>query len=59
MERFEGVVWAGDVRVEKVAICEMGAVDVDVVGGEGEEGQGEGVVVVDKVYKEVASVELP
>ncbi len=40
--------WARDVRVEKVAICEMGAKEV-VVGGE----------VVDMVYREVASVGLP
>lgn len=41
--------WARDVRIEKVAICEMGAGDVL-----GEEGR-----VVDQVYKEVASVGLP
>lgn len=38
------------VRIEKVAICEMGARDVL----EGEDGR-----VVDQVYKEIASVELP
>ena len=41
--------WAEGVRVEKVAICEMGAKKV-----ENEEGK-----VVDEAYKEVASVELP
>lgn len=44
--------WVEDVRIEKVAICEMGARDVL-------EGEGEGVVVVDQVYREIASVELP
>lgn len=37
-----------DVRIEKVSICEMGA--RDVLEGDG---------VVDQVYKEIASVELP
>ena len=41
-----------DARVDKVAICEMGAKDVV---GEGKEGG----VVVDQVYREIASVELP
>lgn len=50
----DDAVWADDVRVEKVAICEMGARDVR------EEGEGEGDGrVVDQVYKEIASVELP
>lgn len=49
-------VWAADVRVEKVAICEMGAKDVREEGDR--EGEGDGRVV-DQVYKEIASVELP
>ncbi|KAF6221554.1 hypothetical protein HO133_002410 [Letharia lupina] len=50
--RYAGARWATDVRVERVAICEMGARDVGVgVGGEEE--------VLDQAYKEVASVELP
>lgn len=48
--RYQDVEWATDVRIEKVAICEMGA--KDVVGEE--EGK-----VVDQVYREIASVELP
>ncbi len=44
--------WARDVRIEKVAICEMGAVDV-------RSGEGEGGGVVDQVYREIASVGLP
>lgn len=39
--------WAQDVTVDRVAICEMGAKEVK----DGEE-------VVDKVYREVASVPL-
>ena len=35
MQMFRDEVWMRDVRVEKVAICEMGA--VDVLGEEGEE----------------------
>ncbi|CAF9942706.1 MAG: hypothetical protein ALECFALPRED_009924 [Alectoria fallacina] len=53
IERYRDVVWASDVRIEKVAICEMGA--KDVLGGE----DSGGVVVVDQVYREIASVELP
>lgn len=49
-------VWAADVMVEKVAICEMGARDVREEGDR--EGEGDGRVV-DQVYKEIASVELP
>ncbi|CAD6581347.1 MAG: hypothetical protein ASARMPREDX12_000440 [Alectoria sarmentosa] len=56
IERYRDVVWASDVRIEKVAICEMGA--KDVLGGEEEDGGG-GVEVVDQVYREIASVELP
>ena len=49
IERFKGWEWARDVRIERVAICEMGARDI----------VGEGGRVVDQVYREVASVELP
>lgn len=48
IERYRDVEWAADVRIEKVEICKMGASDV-VEGGR----------VVDKVYEEIASVELP
>ena len=67
LERWRGEVWARDVRVEKVAICEMGAREVRV-GDDGDAGEGEGEgggerkgkgEVVDAVYKEIASVELP
>lgn len=62
LDRWQGEVWARDVRVEKVAICEMGAREVRVGdAGEGEGGgerKGEGEVV-DAVYREIASVELP
>lgn len=51
----DDAVWADNVRLEKVAICEMGAKDVRE-GEEEEEGNGR---VVDQVYKEIASVELP
>ncbi|CAF9922121.1 hypothetical protein IMSHALPRED_005349 [Imshaugia aleurites] len=50
IERYKDVEWARDVRIEKVAVCEMGARVVGV-----EEGGGG----VDQVYREVASVELP
>ncbi|PNS17016.1 hypothetical protein CAC42_4980 [Sphaceloma murrayae] len=46
MERYGEHVWARDVVVDKVAICEMGAKDVVDERGE----------VVDQVYREVASV---
>ena len=65
LERWQGEVWARDVRVEKVAICEMGAREVRV-GDDGDAGEGEGGreekedgEVVDAVYREIASVELP
>ncbi|KAL9066367.1 MAG: hypothetical protein Q9161_007586 [Pseudevernia consocians] len=48
IERYKDVEWARDVRIEKVAICEMGAEDVLSEGR-----------VVDQVYREIASVELP
>lgn len=48
MERYRDVEWARDVRIEKVAICEMGARDVLSEAR-----------VVDQVYREIASVELP
>lgn len=53
----DDAVWADNVRLEKVAICEMGAKDVREGEEEGEE-EGNGRVV-DQVYKEIASVELP
>lgn len=46
--RYEGFEWAKDVRIEKVAICEMGVKDVL-----------EGGKVVGQEYMEVASVALP
>lgn len=49
IERWGETTWAEDVRVEKVAICEMGA--KKVLDDDGK--------VVDEVYKEVASVDLP
>ena len=49
IETWGETTWAEDVRVEKVAICEMGA--KKVVDGEAR--------LVDEVYTEVASVELP
>lgn len=54
----DDAVWADNVRVEKVAICEMGWRPDRVVERGGGEGEGEGRVV-DQVYKEIASVELP
>ena len=49
IERWGETTWAEDIRVEKVAVCEMGAKKV-----ENEEGK-----VIDEVYKELASVDLP
>ena len=49
IEKFGETTWAKDVRLEKVAICEMGAEKV-----KDKEGN-----VVDEVYKEIASVLLP
>ncbi len=46
--RYKDYEWAKDVRIERVAICEMGAKKIT-----------EGEVVVDQVYTEVASVQLP
>ena len=46
--QFEGFVWASDIRIEKVAICKMGA--IKVVGADGE--------VAGEEYEEVASVAL-
>ena len=48
IERYQDFEWAKDFRIEKVAICEMGAKLVM-----------EGEVLVDQVYTEVASVPLP
>lgn len=48
IERYRDYEWVRDMRIERVAICEMGAKKVL-----------EGEVVVDQVYTEVASVELP
>lgn len=47
IERYREHIWARDVTVDRVAICEMGAKEVK-----------EGEDVVDKVYREVASVPL-
>ena len=33
VERYEGVVWAEGVRVERVVVCRMGAVEVEGDGG--------------------------
>ena len=60
IDRYEDMVWMEGVRVEKVAICEMGAKDV-VVEEEGES-VGNGLKeprIVQQEYKEIASVELP
>ena len=48
IEKYKDFEWAKDIRVERVAICEMGAKKII-----------EGDVVVDEVYTEVASVPLP
>ena len=48
IERYEGYEWVKDMKIDRVAICEMGAKKVV----EGEE-------VVDQVYTEVVSVPLP
>ncbi len=48
MEKYGEYEWVKDMRIERVAICEMGAKKVL-----------EGEVVVDQVYTEVASVLLP
>ena len=47
--RFQDFVWAEEVQLEKVAICEMGAQKVEDEKGE----------VVDEHYKEIASRQLP
>ncbi|KAF2433962.1 hypothetical protein EJ08DRAFT_646851 [Tothia fuscella] len=49
IEKFRDVVWAEGVRVERVAICKMGAKKI----------LGEGGVVVGEEYEEVAVVEMP
>lgn len=49
LEKWGETTWAEGVKLEKVAICEMGAKKV-----KNEEGK-----VVDEVYQEVASLELP
>src|SRR6266480_108012 len=49
LEQFKDFVWARDFRVEKVAICKMGA--KKILGQRGE--------VVGEEYEEVAHVELP
>ena len=48
IEKYKDFEWAKDFRIEKVAICEMGAKRIV-----------EGDEVVDQVYTEVASVPLP
>ena len=60
IDRYEHMVWMEGVRIEKVAICEMGAKDVV------EEEEGESVGndpneprIAQQEYKEIASVELP
>jgi len=47
LERWGDAVWVEGMRVERVAICEMGVRKIEGLAG-GEEG-----------YKEVAGVELP
>lgn len=49
IEKWGDTTWAEDVRVEKVAICEMGAKKVKDETGS----------VIDEVYTEIASVALP
>lgn len=49
VKEYKDHVWADEVRLERIAICEMGAEKV-----RNEAGQ-----VVDEVYREIASVELP
>ncbi|KAL9041657.1 MAG: hypothetical protein Q9180_001140 [Flavoplaca navasiana] len=49
LERYKEFEWVGDVRIEKVAICEMGAKKVTDERGE----------VVGEEYTEVASVSMP
>jgi activating signal cointegrator complex subunit 1 len=49
LQRCKDMVWAADVRIEKIAICKMGAQKIT-----DEQGN-----VVDECYEEVASVELP
>ncbi|KAI4270389.1 MAG: hypothetical protein LQ337_006713 [Flavoplaca oasis] len=49
MERYREFEWVRDVRIEKVAVCEMGA--KKVIDGKG--------VVVGEEYTEVASVSMP
>ena len=49
IKRWGETTWAEDVRMEKVAICKMGA--KKVMDAEGK--------IVDEVYQEVASMELP
>ena len=59
IDRYENMAWMEGVRIEKVAICEMGA--KDVVQEEGESvGNGQKEPrMVQQEYKEIASVELP
>ncbi|KAL8993757.1 MAG: hypothetical protein Q9169_006103 [Polycauliona sp. 2 TL-2023] len=49
VERYEGFEWAKGVRIERVAICEMGAKKIKDEKGE----------VIGEEYTEVASVALP
>ena len=49
IEKWGETTWAEDLRIEKVAICEMGAKKMEDAEGK----------VVDECYIEVASVELP
>lgn len=48
IERYKDYEWVKDMRIERITICEMGAKKIL-----------EGDVVVDQVYTEVASLELP
>lgn len=60
VKRYEDMVWMEGVRVEKVAICEMGAKDVAVEEEGARVGNGDGSEkLVAQEYKEIASVELP
>ena len=54
------MVWMEGIRIEKVAICEMGAKDVVVEEDGARVGNSQqGQSIVQQEYKEIASVELP
>ncbi|KAM0794746.1 kinase A anchor protein [Usnea florida] len=59
IERYENMVWMEGIRIEKVAICEMGAKDVVEEEEGARVGNEEGRRVVQQEYKEIASVDLP